>query len=206
MLLQLLDAFSEQFCVASEDWSVHQTRAPQIHPPVSFPVFVLTPLLAMSCVRELKDCAVELRKGFRDFLFSEHSAPVDVFGLRFDRRRSSFFTAFDFLLPIHKSASCTFPAPDCSAEMRTVLVVFVGFLQSLFALLRQGSPSFKSRHSLYYSNHFQDHGIKTYFCTYKKNKNILVYVLVYPFKKYLYVYICHHESIVTNATTFEMEL
>ena len=34
-----------------------------------------------------------------------------------------------------------------------------------FALLRHGSPSFKSRHSLSYSNHFQDQGIYTYSCT-----------------------------------------
>ena len=38
--------------------------------------------------------------------------------------------------------------------------------QLAFVLLRQGSPSFKSRHSLSYSNHFQHHGIYTYTCTY----------------------------------------
>ena len=76
-----------------------------------------------------------------------------------------------------------------------------------FALLRQGSQSFKSRHSLSYSNHFQDHGIYTYTCTYKKGyaktyTNTCSYTFPYL---YIYKYLCIKKHIVTD-TTFEIEL
>ena len=76
-----------------------------------------------------------------------------------------------------------------------------------FALLRQGSPSFKSRHSFSYSNHFQHNGIHTFSRTYK-NTHTYSYTFTYiNFKNIcIYIYMCHHESIVTDATTFEMEL
>ena len=80
-----------------------------------------------------------------------------------------------------------------------------------FALLRQGSPSFKSRHSLSYTNHFQDHGIYTFTCTYQKTyaytytnthsytfTHIYIQTCLYIFEIYLHV--------VTDTTTFEMEL
>ena len=72
-----------------------------------------------------------------------------------------------------------------------------------FAVLRQGSPSFKSWHSLSYSNHFQDHGIFSYTCTYKNHIHIRIRLHISTLKNYRYM--CHHESIVTDTTTFGME-
>ena len=51
----------------------------------------------------------------------------------------------------------------------------------------RGSPSFKSRHSLSYSNHFQDHGKYTYTCTYNNTfANTYTNTYSYTFT-YLYI-------------------
>ena len=65
-----------------------------------------------------------------------------------------------------------------------------------FSLLRQGSPSFKSRHSLSYSNHFQDHGRYTYTCTYNCTyTNIYIYIHINIF---VYVHISQNLEILTR--------
>ena len=135
---QVLDAFDEQSEVTLEDKRVCRACA-QIYPPFSFSFFVLSQCLALHCVRELKDCPVELREGFRDLLVPEHSLPIDVFRLWFARRYSLLFTAFQFLLSVHLSVPGTFPAPDRSPEVWTVLVVFVAFLQSILTKTSKSS-------------------------------------------------------------------
>ena len=136
MRSQFLDAFGEPLNITLEDRSVCNARVPQINRPFSVFVLGLSWCLTLHSVKKLiKAGAVEIRESFRDIRAPEDALPSEMFRLGLGGRCSPLLAASQLFRSVHVAASGTFPAPDRSAEVWSVFVVFVAFLQSVHQIV-----------------------------------------------------------------------